>query len=933
MKKIFVLLIGLFISLATYAKGDATIVGTITDKKTNESLPAATIALIALEEPEKKVYITSDMDGRFTFENIKQGDYILQFTYVGYKTAEKSIKLNKSETYKVAISLEEDIHLLNEVSVDARATRALQRGDSMVYKADAFKVLQGSTTEDLLAKMPGIVVEGGTVQAQGEEVKKILLDGREFFDGDVNLAIKNLPADIISSIEVFDKKSDQAEFTGFDDGEEIKTINIVTKAGFRKGTFGEVYGGYGTEDRYRVGGNINIFDDESRISILGMSNNVNQQNFSQEDLAGVMSSSQSGRRGGGGGGGGNGKGGGGRGPGGSGGSSANNFMIGNLGGITSTNGLGVNYVDQWKEKVKFTGSYFFNQSTNDTRQESEREYFGSALPGMTYSEFSESQMENWNHRISSVIDYQIDKNNSLHIRPTLSFQDNTTESILQGANLFNSSLQDDIENSTTASTNAYNAGLNINFRHRFPVEGRTLSLMVGGKLSNNEGDSYADYLNRIYGSTTVEDSYSQYKVNDKGEYSVNSNLMYTEKLWDNIMLQASYRVSFSDSESDRKTYSQSAISDLYDQLDESLSSTYESDYLTQSAGIGLRLNKGNLSGMLSTNFQWANLQGDQLYPQKDNMDHNYFSVLPSLMARYSLDRNNSFFFRYRSSSAAPSISDLQAVIDNTNPLFMSTGNPDLDHQLGHSLNLRYTRTSQSGQTFIAMLGGTVQNNFIADSTFVAVEDIQLSPTITLNRGSQFTKPINMDGYYSLQTMLTYGFPVDFIRSNINMSVSANYANIPTILDGVESKTRELNLTPKIIIGSNISEKLDFTVSYSAGINQALNSEDEGTSSDYINHSALAKFGWIFGDGFTLRSTFNYIGYSGLENDEPDYFLWNASIGKKFLKNDVAEVKLEAFDLLRENQAFSRQVGSNYYDYINSNVLEPYLSLSFVYTIR
>lgn len=163
-----------------------------------------------------------------------------------------------------------------------------------------------------------------------------------------------------------------------------------------------------------------------------------------------------------------------------------------------------------------------------------------------------------------------------------------------------------------------------------------------------------------------------------------------------------------------------------------------------------------------------------------------------------------------------------------------------------------------------MVGATIQQDYVADSTFVAKEDMELTPSVTLSKGAQFTRPVNMDGYYSLQSMLTYGFPIDFIRSNINLSLSANYANVPTIFDGIESKTRELNLIPKIIIGSNISNNLDFTASYSAGINKMFSSLDTATGSDYITHSASAKLGWTFFWGLTFRSTFDYIGYTGLQ---------------------------------------------------------------------
>lgn len=901
--------------------------GTVTDKTTKEGLISATVQLVASDG--KSSYTSTDLNGNFQFKKLQPGTYTLQVTYVGYKSYKAKQTLSEGQEKRVKIEMSEDAQLLGEVSVQGRATRAEQQGDSLLYNAEAFQVMMGSSAEDLLAKMPGIVVEGGTIQAQGEQVQKVLVDGKEFFDGDVNLTIKNLPSDVIASIEVFDKKSEQAEFTGFDDGEEIKTINIVTKSGFRQGTFGEVSGGYGTDDRYKVNGNLNFFNDDRRISVLGMSNNVNQQNFSQEDLAGVMSAGNSGRGRGGRGGGGGGQ------PGAPGGGNASNFMVGTLGGVTSANGFGLNYVDQWGEKWKMTGSYFFNQSDNLTQQQTDREYFESVLPGMTYSEYQENSMKNWNHRFNMKLDYQMTERTSLQFRPTLSFQNNDSYGLLQGQNLVNGTTDSETETTSMGKSNAYNIGADLMLRHRFLKEGRTLSLMLSGKMSNTDSDTYTDYLNMLYGLelSQVTDDYSQWKQTMNRQYTLRSNLSYTEKLTDNLQLQLGYKMSYTDSENDKKTYDRSAVTDLYDQLDESLSNEYQSGYLTQAGNVGLRYRAGKLSAMLGVDAQWANLKGDLVYPQPDGLSHKYFSVLPSFTLRYSLDRTNSFQLRYRSRSSSPSVTDLQNVIDNSNPLFLSAGNPNLDQQVSHTANLRYLRTTKSGHTFIAMVGATIQQDYVADSTFVAREDIALSPTVTLNKGSQFTRPVNLDGYYSLQSMVTYGFPVDFLRSNINFSLSANYANVSTIFDGVESRTRELNLIPKLIIGSNISKNLDFTASYSAGINKMFSSLDTAAESDYVTHTAAAKLGWTFFWGLTFRSTFNYIGYTGLDTGTEDYFLWNLSLGKKFLKNNAAEIRIEAFDVLKQNQAFTHRTGSNYYDYVNSNVLQPYAMISFVYTIR
>ena len=547
--------------------------------------------------------------------------------------------------------------------------------------------------------------------------------------------------------------------------------------------------------------------------------------------------------------------------------------------------------------------------------------------------YNQTSVSSYNANFGLQYTQQLDKNNSLTLRPKLSLQDNHSWNTLDGTNLLNGVASDQVTSNSTKDAFAYNAGLDLTYRHRFGKEGRTLSAMFGGTWSNNSSDTYTDYLNRLY-DTQQEDGYSQYKKAAVKQQSYRGNLMFTEKLWDKFQLQTNYKFSYADNSSETKTYNKSTVTDLYDQLDESLSNVYQTGYSTHAGNVGLRYHAGKLNAMIGADVQWSDLSGDLTYPNPDRMNNSYFSFLPSFNLRYSLDRTNSFMLRYRSSSSSPSVTELQNVIDNSNPLFLSTGNPDLDQQISHTANLRYIRTTKSGHTFIAMVGGTAKLGYVADSTFVAKEDMVISDNVTLSKGSQFTKPVNMDGYYSLQSMLTYGFPFDLIRSNINFSVSANYSNVPTIFNGEKSKTNELNIIPKVIIGSNISQNLDFTASYSAGINKIYSSQNTANGTgDYITHNAAAKLGWTFFWGLTFRSTFNYVGYTGLDTGNEDYFLWNVSLGKKFLKNNAAEIKVEAFDILKQNQAFTHSTGSNYYDYINSNVLKPYAMISFVYTIR
>lgn len=885
------------------------ITGTITDNTTNETLVSATIALVN-NSNGKTDYTTTDMYGKYKFSKIKEGNYTIKISYVGYKNYNKQIKVMSSKDVLLNISLEEDSEMLKQVSVSASATRAQQKGDSILYNADAFKVLKGSTAEELLSKMPGVVVEGGSIQAQGEKVQKVLVDGREFFGGDVNIALKNLPSDIISGIEIFDKKSEQAQFSGFDDGEDVKTINIVTKSNTQTKTFGDLYAGYGTDKRYRAGGNINMFDKERRISILGMSNNINQQNFSQEDLAGVMSSSQNQNRRGGYNGG-------------------NNFMVNSLSGVTSTNGLGVNFEDKWADKINFNGSYFLNQSNNTNLQNIDRTFFDSDISGIRYYEKSDSRTINWNHRINMKMDYEINKNNSFMISPIVSFQKNTTNTSFNGENRTESSTINSIDNINKNLISSYNIGGDMMYRHRFKAIGRTLSMFLSGSLLNNTNDSYFDYTNTNNG---IIDKDAKHKDNSKKNYSLRGSIMFTESIMKNLQLSTQYRVSLSKSNSNLLVYDKTNMDDLAEQLNESESSKYQSDYMTHSGGLGLRFRQGHLNMTGGLDVQYSSLLGDQNYPTSMTTKKNFTSVHPNMMIRYNADESNSLHFRYRSRSSAPSISKMQNVVNDSNPLFVTLGNPYLNQEIMHYANLRYTLTTKSGNTFIALAGLTFKQNHISDSTKILASDTRLYDGSIAKKGVQITTPVNMNGYYSMQAMLTYGFPLHIIRSNINLSLSANYANTPTIFNDVKSFTKDISVIPKVIIGSNISENLDFTISYSANINRIINSLSDNKNNNYVYHLFGTKFGWTFWKGFTIRSSFTYTGYQGFK-DNPQYFMWNASIGKKFLKNNQAELKLEAFDILNQNNSFSHVTGSNYYDYITGNVINPYVMLSLTYNLR
>ncbi|HEY0261910.1 MAG TPA: carboxypeptidase-like regulatory domain-containing protein, partial [Chitinophagales bacterium] len=344
MKQRYIFLGAIFLGKISFAQTSTyNLNGTLVDAKDTSGLISAAVAVSPVADTTQFVDAETDIDGNFQLSGLKSGQYIFKATYIGYTEFRKTITIGNADVNLGTLKMAEESKLLNTVTIEETATRVEQKKDTTEYNANAFKTNPDAVAADLVSKMPGITNNNGTITAQGQAVQKVLIDGKEFFGSDVNTALQNLPADVIDKIQVFDKLSDQAAFTGFDDGNSQKTINIKTKRGITNAVFGKVYGGLGyiNNARYSAGGNVNWFKGDRRISLLVMSNNVNQQNFSSDDLAGVMSGSSGG--GGGRGGGGNGGGGGG----------ASTLTSAPQSGISTSHAVGLNFNDVWGKKKNF----------------------------------------------------------------------------------------------------------------------------------------------------------------------------------------------------------------------------------------------------------------------------------------------------------------------------------------------------------------------------------------------------------------------------------------------------------------------------------------------------------------------------------------------------------------------------------------------------
>jgi hypothetical protein len=907
----------LFILLAQVAFSQTVAIkGKVIDE-TDTPLPGVSVML---QHPwgERFQSTSTDTNGDFIFSNIQPGGYKLELKLMGYESLLGELTLKDEDLSVGILRLVPDGLNLNEVEIKSRVPMAQMNGDTTEFNAAAFKVMSDASTEELVEKIPSVTIENGKVKAQGEDVSQVLVDGKPFFGNDPTAALKNLPAEVVDKVQIFDAQSEQAQFTGFSDGNTTKTINIVTKPGMRNGQFGKVYAGYGYEDKYQTGGNINYFDGDRRISLIGMSNNINIQNFSTDDLLGVVGSS-----------GGRGRGRGGRGgPGG-------DFLVRPQGGIATTHAIGLNYSDQWGKKTEVSGSYFFNNSKSDAEELTFRQFFTDEGFGEVYSEESYSYSNNTNHRFNARINIQLDSSNSLLIRPRFSAQLNDGNTTTMAQSIFGTDLLSQTDNIYRSDLTGINFNNTLLWRHQFPKKGRTVSFNLSNGYAPQKGNSFLKSSDAYYTGMVFQDSLDQKSILDVNSWNASGNLDYTEPVGENSQLMFNYQYSYQQEASDKETYDFLAP-DGYVSLNESLTNVFSNDYITQQAGAGYNFRKGrDMSFNVRANAQWAELTNEKTFPNVDTFGQRFFNVLPSAMIRYKLNDKSNVRVFYRSNTDLPSVDQLQDVVDNTNPLQLKVGNPNLKQSVQHRLFLRYQQTDpENSSTLFAMAGGSVSNNYIANSTYLASADDPIFSEYDVQPGAQISQPVNLNGYYNLRSFISYGHPVGFIRSNINLDGSYNFTRSPGLLNRKLNYANTHTIGAGITLSSNISDKVDFAISARPSYSIVRNDVQQQSNTEYLTQSSSVKFNWIIVDGFVLRTNLTHNLYAGLSDAyNQNFVLWNIAIGKKLFKNERGEIALGINDVLNQNTNIQRSITETYIEDLQSNTLRQFVMLSFTYNLR
>ncbi|HEY0978028.1 MAG TPA: TonB-dependent receptor [Flavobacteriales bacterium] len=891
--------------------------GTVMDQADRSVLPGAAVVLIDAIDTLQRRNAVSDLDGVFRFTSVPAGRYRLRSTFVGYARLDRALEVTGSLS-GLELLLASATTELKAFDNVALMQRAEQKGDTTIFNAAAFKVNPDATAEDLVTKMPGITNDGGTIKAQGEAVKRVLVDGEEFFGDDAALTLKNLPAEIIDKVQVFDRQSDQAQFSGFDTGDREKTINITTKSGRNQGVFGKASLGYGTDERYAAGLMVNWFRGTERISLIGQTNNINQQNFSMQDL--VSASSGSG-----------GSGGGGR----RGGGGARDLLVGNQPGINTTTAIGLNYSNRFGKNTKLSGGYFFNQQNSLNTNLSERTTFLSDTAAQYSNSTSDRSSVNYNHRFNFRLEHAFDSANSIVLTPRLSFQRNNSNALSTSRVTNEEGLQlSATDNDNRTSRDGVDFTNSLLFRHKFARRGRTISanLTTSFNGQNSTGRLLAEnaYLTDTLSATDLDQRSSGDNLTQRHAVEVE----YTEPISQRGQLRLSVTPSTQISSAEKLTYDIDPDSGG-ELLNERLSNQADNTINTLRGGATYQYKKDKLSFNLGLDAMGTAMHSDQTYPFRVKVDKDFANLLPGAMLMYRPDKNTRLRFNYRTNTRTPSITQLQTVVDNSDPLKLTTGDLSLGQGYQHSLSLNFnTIDSSKTRPFFAMLMVQTEQDRISNVTYAPAVDSTLADGTVLAAGSQLTKPMNLDGYLSARFFSNYGLPLTALKSNLNLNGGGSVERLPGAVNEAISFTWNTNWNLGAVVGSNISKGVDFRVGYTANFNTARSELRPSLNNDYYQGALTGKLtlsGW---KGWVLENEVNYNQYVGLGSDyDQDALVWNAALAHKFLKGDALELRLTAYDILKRNVSVTRDVSDTYIQSTVTNMLQQYFMLTVSFNLR
>ncbi|MCM4159548.1 TonB-dependent receptor [Antarcticibacterium flavum] len=908
MKKIFfavLCLAGLQLTAQTFE-----ISGRITDTETNLALEAATVYAENSADSTLVSYTISEKDGDFILTgNTTAPNLNLFISFTGFQLHRQSINLSEKMVHSLGtIRLQEADNTLDEVQlVGSRAPITIKR-DTLEFNAGSFATRPDANLEELMKKLPGVEVDiQGNITVNGKPVSRILVDGKEFFGNDPKIATRNLPKEIIDKIQVTDTKTRAEEFTGKAGNPDDKTINITLQKDKNKGYFARATVGGGTNDRYEMSGIGNYFKDKFRVSVLASSNNINSSGFSFDevfDMMGRNARSFSFNSGGGGS------------------FGINGMNFGGGAGITKAETAGLNLVNEWGKTAELNADYFFGRNDTETMTVVERE---NLLPDSRffYNSTSSSNLVNDSHRANARFEYKPDTLTRISFAPRFSSntgysnRSNSAASSNENRELVNSTetIDDEYLNSQSFSNR-------LDVIRRYGSRGAYSQLNFTNSHQRQENDNYFFSESRFFAGEETVEIQDQFIDEDQkeNEYSIGATQRFV--MAEKLFLDASYNFSSTNSNNTRYVYDLDQETNSYSIFNDLLSSDFESKSFKNIPNVGVnyegqKWRVGSEIGLLNTTLENTNFLQDVPF------DNTYNNLFLRANVRYEIARSKSVYLNYNSDAGIPSIRQLQPVVNRTNPLNIFVGNPDLRPTFTQTIRGGYRNYDFSKRSgFFSYASVTFTDNSIVPVTTTGADLVRTTTyanvdgAINSNAGASYSKQNKKDGR----------------EFSYRLGLNGNYDRNIGFTNGVQFRADRYTVRPSINLTYGIEDYFSINPGYQLAFTETQYDIIANRNENFTNHTVSLEATTFWPKNFVFG---NDISYTYFGNVSPGFdntaFLWNISLGYKFL-NDDATLKIKVYDMLNENVSTQRIVGDDFIQDTQNLILRRYAMLSFTYKL-
>ncbi|MBR5533212.1 MAG: TonB-dependent receptor family protein [Bacteroidales bacterium] len=880
-----------------YAQGKSSVSGIVIDE-IKAPMPQLSVRVLNSKDSSFVKGSTSSDKGKFKISELSEGSYIFHFSYLGYNDLYKnvSVKSGKESINLGTIEMKPADIMLSEAVIVGKTPDIIAKEDTLEYNADSYKTQPNAVVEDMIKKMPGIEIdENGKITANGKEVKKILIDGQEFFSDDPKVASKNLPANMVDKLQVIDRKSDEARFSGVDDGEDETIINLTVKKGMKNGWFGNIQAGGATGARYEGMLMANYFKDTNQLTILAGANNTN--NMGAADLGGTMFSGSS-RRGRGD-----------RGP---------------MQGENSSAVAGLNFNVGKTDKFRAGGDVKYAYSDLDLKEHSERQNFLSP----DSSTFDNSLKENRNKSHNIEMNYRLlwnpDEYTQIEFRPNFKFNSSKMSNNSASSSFGINDLGQE-ERITTGSLNSHSKANGYNVSGRLSVsrklkgkEGRQISLSLNYGYNNSKEDGYSYNNTSFYKSGVIENT--DLKDNNHswgGSYDIRAS--YVEPINKHTTWSVSYNYRYNYTYADKLSYNINSDGSLGD-LNTEYSNSFRNNFQRHKASTSFNGTYDKMNYNVGLDFEPSKSESRNLIDSSRDVDGKMqFNLSPFLRYNYSISQNEYLRISYRGRTQQPSISQLQPSQTISDPLRRTEGNPDLKASYDNSLNIRYNSFNRERQrSMMLMLNANYVMNSIVNATFYDKEGIQI------------TKPVNENGVWNIWSMFLTNMPFKNKKFSFN-----NFTSF-----GCNRQIGYSNSLRNASMNYNIKENLEFVYSDSfgdiriggnGGYQRTKNSIQSSRNENTFDYGAKFATTIYIPSNITFTTDVNFNGKAGYSDGyDKKVWLWNAQLSWNFLKQKQASLIVRAYDILNQNKNISRSVTGNYIQDIETNSVGRYVMFSFAY---